>query len=151
MIWNGGNVERYKRFFFSMKGMGWGEYRGRSKVNAPRMVTMVAMVPPSTFRTAIVSERQLPKEKYVRIGVKRGGVLKLTLEEAELKKSEGTLSLPISRSMLEKIGCKVKSFVSLLHEFSGEEVGLAEVEGCEVVEACSGVRCERLAIPSRSP
>jgi len=140
---------RYKRFFFAMRGMSWGEYRGNPKVNLPRMVTMVAIVPPSSFRTAVVSERPLPSAKYLRIGVKRSGIMLAKLEEAEIKEtSEKRLTLPATTGMLEMMGCKVKSFVSLLHEFSGEEVGLAEVEGCEVVEACAGQRCERLALPS---
>ncbi len=140
---------RYKRFFFAMRGMSWGEYRGRIKVNAPRMVTLVAITPPSTFRSAFVSEEPLPEVVYLRVGVKRSGIMKAVLKEAEVKKSEGPLTLPMSRMMLELMGCKVKSFTPLLFEFSGDEVGFAEVEGCEVVEACAGKRCERLALPTR--
>ncbi len=46
---------RYQRFFFSMRGMSWGEYRGRLKVNVPRTVTLIGITPPSEFRTAFIS------------------------------------------------------------------------------------------------
>ncbi|UXD22579.1 hypothetical protein IPA_06410 [Ignicoccus pacificus DSM 13166] len=138
---------KYKRFFFAMKGFSWGEYRGKPKRNAPRMVTMVALVPPSTFKSAIVSEDPLPPTLYLRIGSKRSGILKVQLEEVRLEKWEGTLTLPITREFLKTFGCNVKSFTTLLTTFSGEEVGLAEVEGCKVYRACGKRRCEVLAIP----
>ncbi len=138
---------RYKRFFFSMRGMSWGEYRGRPKVNAPRMVTLVAMVPPTAFRTVVVSSKDLPSSIYFRVGSKRSGLFKAVLEEANVYSAEGgRLTVPIERRMLETLGCKIKSFVTLLSTFSGEDVGLAEVEGCEVVKACSGMRCEVIAL-----
>ena len=144
----------YKRFFFSMKGMSWGEYRGKPKMNLPRMATLVAMIPPSEFRFSIISEEPLSKLLYVRIGSKRSGVLKVTLEEADVRKEkyEGVLTLPTTRGILKRMGCKIRSFTVLLTTFAGDpdfgEVGLAEVEGCKVVEACAGNRrCERLALP----
>lgn len=139
---------RYKRFFFSMRGMSWGEYRGRPKVNAPRMVTLVALVPPSTFRTVVVSSGALPKTLYVRLGSKRSGIMKVRLEEAEVRESDSNaLTVPIEMKMLEILGCKIKSFVTMLTTFSGENVGIATVEGCRVVRACSGMRCSNIALP----
>ena len=139
---------RYKRFFFSLRGMSWGEYRGRPKVNAPRMVTLVALVPPSTFRTVVVSSEALPRTIYIRLGSKRSGIMKVRLEEAEVRESDSrTLTVPIEMKMLETIGCRVKSFVSMLTTFSGESVGIATVEGCKVVKACSGIRCSAIALP----
>ncbi len=140
---------RYRKFFFSMKGMSWGEYRGKPKTNAPRMVTLIAMIPPSSFRTVVVSDDILPRTIYFRIGSKRSGILKATFEEVKKMKevTEEMLSLPVERKMLEIMGCKIKSFVTLLSTFSGGEVGLAEVQGCKVVKACSQRRCETIALP----
>ena len=139
---------RYRRFFFSIKGMSWGEYRGRSKVNWPRMVTMVAITPPSSFRTAFVTNESLPPSFYLRIGTKRSGVMKVWAKEAEIRESEGTLTLPMSKELLEHFGCEVRGFASLLTT-PFAEIGLAEVEKCKVVRACVEERCERLAIPSQ--
>ncbi len=141
----------YKRFFFAMRGMSWGEFRGKPKVNAPRMVTMVAIVPPSSFRTAIISKKPLQSTLYLRVGVKRSGILKVNLHETRIEESSGPLTLPMSKKMLKHMGCNVKSFVTLLTTYSGDEIGLAEVDGCKVVLACSEQtrRCERVAVPSR--
>ena len=145
---------RYKRFFFAMKGMSWGEYRGKSKMNLPRMATLVALIPPSEFRFSLISDTHMSSPIYMRIGGKRSGILKVNLEEAKIRRetNEGLLTLPTTRGILKKMGCKIRSFTILLSEFVEDpdfgEVGLAEVEGCKVVEACtSSRRCERLALP----
>lgn len=52
----------------------------------PRLEHYIALVPPSEFRTIILAESdELPRVMYIRIGMKRMGLFKVHLREAEIQ------------------------------------------------------------------
>ena len=76
-----------RKFFMTAKGTGYAEFRGALKTVFPRLEHYVTIVPPSRFRTIILAQGiELPKQVYIRIGMKRMGLFKVILSEAEIIK-----------------------------------------------------------------
>lgn len=74
-----------KKFFMQAKGSGYAEFRGALKTVYPRLEHYVAIVPPSRFKTIVISRgSELPKEMYLRIGMKRMGLFKVYLRKADI-------------------------------------------------------------------
>lgn len=74
-----------RKFFMQAKGSGYAEFRGALKTVYPRLEHYVALVPPSTFKTVILAnDIELPRVLYLRIGMKRMGLFKVFLREAEI-------------------------------------------------------------------
>lgn len=74
-----------KKFFMQAKGTSYAEFRGRLKTIYPRLVHYVAIVPPSEFRSIVLTSNvEMPRELYMRIGMKRMGLFKVYLREAEI-------------------------------------------------------------------
>jgi len=74
-----------KKFFMQAQGSGYAEARGALKTVYPRLEHYVAIVPPSLFRTIILAHKmELPATMYIRIGMKRMGLFKLHIREAEV-------------------------------------------------------------------
>ena len=75
-----------KKFFMQAQGSGYAEFRGALKTVYPRLVHYVALVPPSEFKTIILTnDIELPRIVYIRIGMKRMGLFKIYLREAEIR------------------------------------------------------------------
>lgn len=75
-----------KKFFMQAQGSGYAEVRGALKVVYPRLEHYIALVPPSEFRTIILAKSgELPRVMYIRIGMKRMGLFKVHLREAEIQ------------------------------------------------------------------
>ncbi|MCS7139559.1 MAG: hypothetical protein N3F04_07355 [Candidatus Nezhaarchaeota archaeon] len=89
-----------KKFFMQAKGSGYAEFRGALKTNYPRLEHYVALVPPSSFKTLVVTiDVKLPKVMYMRIGMKRMGLFKVRLSEAEVldvKKETSWSTMPVN-------------------------------------------------------
>ena len=76
-----------KKFFMQAKGSGYAEFRGALKTVYPRLEHYVALIPPTKFKTVVlVSDVRLPQALYLRIGMKRMGLFKVYLREAEIYK-----------------------------------------------------------------
>jgi len=74
-----------KKFFMQAKGSGYAEFRGALKTVYPRLEHYIAIVPPSHFRTIVLANNvELPQVIYIRIGMKRMGLFKVSLERAEV-------------------------------------------------------------------
>lgn len=74
-----------KKFFMQAKGTSYAEFRGRLKTVYPRLVHYVAIVPPSEFKSIVLTSNvEMPRELYMRIGMKRMGLFKVYLREAEI-------------------------------------------------------------------
>lgn len=74
-----------KKLFMAAKGTGYAEFRGALKTVFPRLVHYVAIVPPSLFRSVVVTRNVvLPETMYIRIGMKRMGVMKVKLRRADV-------------------------------------------------------------------
>ena len=75
-----------KKFFMRAKGSGYADFQGALKNVYPRIVHYVAITPPSEFRTIVLAlKKKLPKELYIRIGMKRMGLFKIRLREAKVE------------------------------------------------------------------
>lgn len=57
-------------------------YKPRTRVSVPILTRHTVMVPGTEGWTVIISREELPKELYIRLGVKRFGTWRLVLEEA---------------------------------------------------------------------
>ncbi|RLE92146.1 MAG: type I-D CRISPR-associated protein Csc1 [Thermoprotei archaeon] len=76
-----------KKFFMQAKGSGYAEFRGALKTVYPRLVHYVALIPPTDFKTIVLANNiELPRVLYMRIGMKRMGLFKVRLKEAEIHK-----------------------------------------------------------------
>jgi len=74
-----------KKFFMQAQGSGYVEVRGALKTVYPRLEHYIALIPPSKFRTVILTnDFELPRTMYIRIGMKRMGLFKIELREAEI-------------------------------------------------------------------
>jgi hypothetical protein len=74
-----------KKIFMQARGTSYAEFRGALKTVYPRLVHYVALIPPSEFRTIILTSGiELPRELYIRIGMKRMGLFKVYLREAKI-------------------------------------------------------------------
>lgn len=107
-----------RKFFMAAKGSGYADFRGRLKTVYPRLVHYVAIVPPSEFSTVVLTYGiELPKTMYVRIGMKRMGLFKVTLSEAEVtsRVSElGWTTIPVNLYDLKLFGYDVVDFLKVL-------------------------------------
>lgn len=75
-----------KKFFMQAKGYGYAEFRGALKTNYPRLEHYIALTPLTEFKTLVITnDINLPKTLYVRLGMKRMGLFKVYLKEAEIR------------------------------------------------------------------
>lgn len=107
-----------RKFFMSAKGSGYAEFRGRLKTVYPRLVHYIALVPPSEFLTVVLTcGIELPRTLYVRIGMKRMGLLKAFLDEAELigrVKEPRWTTIPVNLHDTKLFGYDVLDFIKIL-------------------------------------
>jgi len=108
-----------KKFFMQAQGSGYAEARGALKIVYPRLEHYVALVPPSKFRTVVLAYGiDLPGTVYIRIGMKRMGLFKLYLREADIVKKVESLnwsSIPVNLYDVSVIfGYSVEDSIKLL-------------------------------------
>lgn len=89
-----------KKLFMAARGTGYAEFRGALKTVFPRIVHYIAIVPPSLFRTVVLAKNvHLPEDMYIRIGMKRMGILRVRLRRADIVGREGAAtwsSIPVN-------------------------------------------------------
>jgi len=110
-----------KKFFMAAKGYGYVEFRGRLKTVYPRLEQYVAIVPPSRFRTVVLSNFELPSTIYIRIGMKRMGLFKVQLKKANiLRRVEeyAWTSVPVNLHDVGLFGYTVFNVLKLLEKYS---------------------------------
>ena len=97
-----------KKFFMQAKGSGYAEFRGALKTNYPRLVHYVALIPPTKFKTVVITnDIELSRTLYIRIGMKRMGLFKVYLKEAEICRKIGEpswTSIPVNLYDVELFG-----------------------------------------------
>lgn len=116
------------------------DVRGRLKTYAPRNQNYVAIAPGSEYCGLVISPRRLPRKAYISIGVKRLGILKLSLYEASVTgRSEGLAlsTIPINEGDMDAMGVRGLSY-KLLWEFPPggprRRVSTAMGHGLSVIE-----------------
>ncbi|HIQ55999.1 MAG TPA: hypothetical protein EYH59_04910 [Pyrodictium sp.] len=147
----------YKKFFMSAKGMCYAEYRGNLKMGFPRTVTHVALVPPTKLEGFIVASGNviLPRTLYLRIGMKRMGLLKARLEELRIGKplnEPAWTTHPVNLYDTKVFGYDVESYVKLLETRSKpsccpEASIIAYVRARGLYRVCSARECWLLPLP----
>lgn len=107
-----------RKLFMAAKGSGYAEIRGRLKTVYPRLVHYVALVPPSTFSTVVLAYGvELPRTLYVRVGMKRMGLFRVTLSEAEVEgriREPRWTTLPVNLHDLRLFGYSAIDFLKVL-------------------------------------
>lgn len=113
-----------KKFFMQALGTGYAEFRGRLKTVYPRLEHYVALIPPSRFRTIVISTRDLPSTMFIRLGMKRMGLLKVRLRSAEIVKRlrEPTWStVPVNLYDVEMFGYNLLDIAKVMETRSRPE------------------------------
>mgnify|MGYP001626199304 CR=1 FL=1 len=107
-----------KKFFMQAKGSGYAESRGALKIVYPRLEHYVALVPPSRFKTVVLTNGvELPHMVFVRIGMKRMGLFKVYLREARIERQIEELAwtnIPVNLFDIEQFGYSVEDFIKVL-------------------------------------
>lgn len=144
-----------RKVFMQAKGSGYAEFRGALKSNYPRLEHYVALMPPSTFKTVVLTvEKELPKTVFIRIGMKRMGLFKVSLREiVSVKRIRGQRwsSLPVNLYDVELFGYSPVGFIKLLEirskppdKPSSSIIGFIRAEGMFEIESDTG---EKLVVP----
>jgi len=107
-----------KKFFMQAKGYGYVEFRGALKTVYPRLEHYIALVPPTKFKTIIVTSNiVLPRTLYIRIGMKRMGLFKVYLREAEIHEQTTKYpwtSIPVNLHDTELFGYEIMDAMKVL-------------------------------------
>jgi len=107
-----------KKFFMQAQGSGYAEARGALKVVYPRLEHYVAIIPPSSFRTVVLTHNvELPAVLYIRIGMKRMGLFKVYLREANIVRKVDRSSrstIPVNLYDATVFGYAIEDAVKLL-------------------------------------
>ena len=127
--------------------------RRATKNMFPRLTSYTAIQPGGKFLTyvAVNGEARLPR--YIRIGKKRSGIMKLDYNELKvkevLKARNQPTSFPVNYKDVKRFGFKVISFSKLLQSPNIDEgdIGWAVVEECTVLVTEEGELC--LPLPLR--
>lgn len=108
----------FKKFFISGKGMSYGEIMGALKTVFPRITHHVALVPPSRFQTVLLSSNMtFPRELFIRIGMKRMGIMKAKLTELEIygrHKTAKWSSIPVNLRDVKLFGYSPTGVITVL-------------------------------------
>lgn len=81
----------YRSILFSMAETDYIFYKPQTRAAVPVQTRYTVMTPGTEGWTAVISREKLPRELYVRIGVKRFGTWKLVLEEASPSIVDGSV------------------------------------------------------------
>ena len=118
----------------------------------PRLTSYTAFTPQSEFYTYLVSDDYFEIPKWIRIGKKRWGIMKVEAEELEVKdikeEENCTTSIPINVKDTEYFGYKVLNSAKVLETPSLEEgmIAWATLDKCYTVNT-RGYEKPSLPIP----
>jgi len=138
-----------KKLFMQAKGSGYAEFRGALKTVYPRLEHYLAVIPPSRFRTIMVStKRELPEIMYVRIGMKRMGLFKAYMKPADdVVCSKGSVdwsTVPVNLYDTELFGYTILDSIRVLETRSKPpEKPLASIIGYVKTRNICTVKCGR--------
>ena len=113
--------------------------RGRTKNMFPRLTSYSALSPGSEFTTFIATRGEVNLPRYIRIGKKRFGLLKLNYEEIKVenivKKNDQTTSIPVNSVDVRTFGFRIASFSRVLEtpNIDEGEIGWAKLDECTVI------------------
>lgn len=131
--------KRIKTMSFLMSSESWSyalPVRGRIKNVYPRLTSYTAFAPESVFFTYLIVVGNPPLPKWIRIGKKRWGIMRVDVKEiqdfkVEKVKDEVT-NIPVNIKDAEEFGYKIKSSSKLIETPNIEEgvIGWATLDEC---------------------
>ncbi|TRM94418.1 type I-D CRISPR-associated protein Csc1 [Sulfolobus sp. A20-N-G8] len=146
--------KRIKTMSFLMSSESWTyvlPVRGRIKNVYPRLTNYTAFAPESTFFTYVITVGETTLPRWIRIGKKRWGIMRVDMKEIRdfkvQKVQNEVTSIPINIKDAEEFGYEIKSYSKLIETPNIEEgvIGWATLGQCVQIEAKGSKIC--LPIP----
>ena len=125
---------RLVRVFTASKPETLCEVRGRPKIGHPFQVHYIAVAPGSKYKTIILCDENIHLPRYVRLGKKRWGIVKLTyhpLMSMERVKPRYS-TVPVNIGDMREFGVKIENYITVAttrnHTHIGEKASIGYVK-----------------------
>lgn len=133
----------YKKVLMSMSETDYIVYKPKTRACVPIMVHHNVLAPGSLAKTVIISQDEMPKELYIRLGVKRYGTWRALLREVDVEVEKGIIdiSLPFNISDVKD----VLQHTLIMKHYAGDIAAMGIVNRALVLKSKSGML--RLPLP----
>lgn len=127
-------IERfyYKKILMSLSETDYILYKPQTRACVPIMTHHNVLAPGSRAKTVIISVNDLPKEFYIRFGVKRFGIWKVTLKKVKAEVVNGLLDINYPFNVLDVKN--VVKYVPILKHYAGDVAIFGKVNGALKLE-----------------